>query len=401
MSRKPISRIVNFVRKNFTTPQLRMLLTRHILSRFSLLRKNYACYGSVVDARRACRRILFSDGFDEVIPLTGTERDYYARYEGRGSNPISEEGIFFRYDNNILELADCQILPKSAAILHIPSECLVVSNASKISRGMARPFRYKGVVHVPGLCVSLMSYPRGHAHYFHFLFDTLKPFIAGCQRVPEFRSATILTRKNLAHHQEVTLRALHEKYPGLIIRAMPDDVRIECERLLYPEPGVGLGVAAFGDRATLLEIGSMLREAAGADGISPHKRLFISRKKQRMRKLTNEDKIFAMLEPMGFERIAPETLPFEEQIRAFASAEIIVGASGAALTNLLFCSPGATIIEMCPADVHRHLWILLARQTGLNHYFVPGSEGGLYAGFSVDVDALSRTVRGAADRYKK
>lgn len=391
---KLIFRFVDFKRKYLTARQFRMLLVRHVLSRFSFMRRNFACYGSVVDAREASRRILFSDEVNEVIPLSRAERDHYAKYEGYGSIPMTDEGIRFRYENRFLELTNCQILPKSGGILHVPTERLVTSNSSMHFRSLVKPFRYKGVVHVPGLCVSLMSTPSGHAHYFHFLFETLKPFIAACRKAPEFGNATILTRENLARHQQVTLRALHEKYPGLAIRAMPDDVRIECERLLYPEPSAGLGVSEFGDRATLLAIGSMLRKAAGANGIGRHRRLLISRKRQKWRKLINEDSLFEALEPMGFERIAPETLPFEEQVRTFASAEIVVGASGAALTNLLFCSPGATVIETCPTEVHRHFWILLARQMGLNYHFIPGSEGGIYKAFSVDADAFSRTVRG-------
>ena len=45
-----------------------------------------------------------------------------------------------------------------------------------------------------------------------------------------------------------------------------------------------------------------------------------------------------------------EKLPFEKQIYLFSNASTIVGAHGAAFTNIIFCKPGTKIIEIIPAD---------------------------------------------------
>lgn len=73
------------------------------------------------------------------------------------------------------------------------------------------------------------------------------------------------------------------------------------------------------------------------------KRIFITRKNTKHRNF-NEEELFAILEPLGFKKIAPEEFSIEEQIGLFNGADWIIGGSGAAFTNLLFCSPGCKIV---------------------------------------------------------
>ena len=46
----------------------------------------------------------------------------------------------------------------------------------------------------------------------------------------------------------------------------------------------------------------------------------------------------------------PERLPFKKQIHLFKNASVILGAHGAAFTNIIFCKPGTKIIEIIPAN---------------------------------------------------
>lgn len=73
------------------------------------------------------------------------------------------------------------------------------------------------------------------------------------------------------------------------------------------------------------------------------KRFFITRKSMSHRQI-NEKELYEVLKPLGFVMIAPEEYSFEEQMALFHGAEWIVGCSGAAFTNLMFCSVGCTII---------------------------------------------------------
>ena len=73
------------------------------------------------------------------------------------------------------------------------------------------------------------------------------------------------------------------------------------------------------------------------------KRVFITRKNTKHRNY-NEDEIFEVLEPLGFVKVAPEQLSFEEQMQLFNNAKYVFGGIGAAFTNLLFCSPGCVAV---------------------------------------------------------
>lgn len=73
------------------------------------------------------------------------------------------------------------------------------------------------------------------------------------------------------------------------------------------------------------------------------KRIFISRKKCQHRSF-NEDEVFAILRPLGFQQVFPEDYTFAQQLAMFNDAEWVIGGSGAALTNLLFIQPKCKVI---------------------------------------------------------
>jgi capsular polysaccharide biosynthesis protein len=74
------------------------------------------------------------------------------------------------------------------------------------------------------------------------------------------------------------------------------------------------------------------------------KRIFISRKNASARRKFNEDAVIQLLSEFGFETVFPEKLSFADQISLFNQAEWIIGGSGAAFTNLLFCSKLCKVI---------------------------------------------------------
>ncbi len=71
-----------------------------------------------------------------------------------------------------------------------------------------------------------------------------------------------------------------------------------------------------------------------------NRKIFISRKNIKIQRISNEKKITELFEEAGFEVVYPEEMTYEEQVRCFSSASCIVGASGAAMTNLVYASEG-------------------------------------------------------------
>jgi capsular polysaccharide biosynthesis protein len=61
---------------------------------------------------------------------------------------------------------------------------------------------------------------------------------------------------------------------------------------------------------------------------------------------------------------------------------------GAALTNLLFCEPGARIIELFPSDRIKSVYLALASRLDLDYHPIIGSPGDLREAFRVDIPSV-------------
>lgn len=90
------------------------------------------------------------------------------------------------------------------------------------------------------------------------------------------------------------------------------------------------------------------------------RRLYVTRGTARnTRRLVNEDELWPVLAARGFTRIDPGKHTVQEQIDLFAAAEAIVAPHGAALANLVFCSPGVRVLELfAPKYVNPCYWVI-------------------------------------------
>jgi hypothetical protein len=94
--------------------------------------------------------------------------------------------------------------------------------------------------------------------------------------------------------------------------------------------------------------------------------------------MLNEAELIERLRPLGFEVIEPQRRPAKEQIAAFASADLVVGPSGSAMLNAVFCRPGARLIDI-ESEPH---WIY--PHTSL--FASAGLQYGVFEGVAVDRD---------------
>jgi Glycosyltransferase 61 len=89
--------------------------------------------------------------------------------------------------------------------------------------------------------------------------------------------------------------------------------------------------------------------------------------------LRNSDEIATMLnERYGAIRVIMDNLSVVEQANIFHNAEVVVAAHGAALTNLVFCRPGAKVFDLLSPNFLTNELGELARATGLHHTPIVG-----------------------------
>ena len=76
------------------------------------------------------------------------------------------------------------------------------------------------------------------------------------------------------------------------------------------------------------------------------RKIFLSRKSSSWRVLVNEDEVSAALAARGFEILHPEDMSFEEQVRMYQSARIVVAPNGSSLLNAMFASRDLVVIAL-------------------------------------------------------
>ncbi len=82
------------------------------------------------------------------------------------------------------------------------------------------------------------------------------------------------------------------------------------------------------------------------------KKIFLDRSQSKYNhcQITNYNDIKNLIIKKKFKIYKPEILSFKKQINLFNNSSMIIGAHGAAFTNIIFCKPGTKIIEIIPAD---------------------------------------------------
>ncbi|HQT84429.1 MAG: hypothetical protein B7Z58_07710 [Acidiphilium sp. 37-64-53] len=78
------------------------------------------------------------------------------------------------------------------------------------------------------------------------------------------------------------------------------------------------------------------------------RKLYISRSDASGRRIANEEELLGRLMPLGYEAIALSNYTFDEQVKLFSNSSHVVGIHGAGLTNVVFCQPNSSIIEILP-----------------------------------------------------
>ena len=128
-----------------------------------------------------------------------------------------------------------------------------------------------------------------------------------------------------------------------------------------------------------------------------NRKIYISRKNSDYRQLLNTVEVENFLAGMGFEIIFPEHLSFFTQLQIFSRAEIIIGQSGAGMTNFIFAPKGCKVVMLAGyhPDVNLHGFSAVAELSGIDLKFLFGKNiqmptaFELHADFYIDLKMLS------------
>jgi len=253
-----------------------------------------------------------------------------------------------------------------------------------------KPTKFKGTV------FTLLTGGGGLDNYFHWLFDVLPRYhllkVSGLfQRVNWF----VIPSYNLPYQVE-TLKVLGIS-PSQIIDGSKVN-HIEADTLIASSSHRNAGQMEKW-------VCDFLRESF-VDTLLPNGKnypshFYITRNDSRSRNVLNENELIALLNSFGFTTLSLSGLSFEEQVRLFNNAEVIVSPHGAGLANLVFCKTGTKIIEIFSKGWVGTMYYDLAQKLGLEYYYQldnvsasPASAAeAKHKHFMVDLAAVEKTLR--------
>jgi hypothetical protein len=108
-----------------------------------------------------------------------------------------------------------------------------------------------------------------------------------------------------------------------------------------------------------------------ASGTGGSKTIYLARGKTQWRRVRNEQEVSEWLQDRGIETVDFGKYSFEDQVRAIASADIIIAPHGAALANIVFASSGTRVLEIFgSAENQKCYWMVAEHRQLIYHYFM-------------------------------
>lgn len=210
---------------------------------------------------------------------------------------------------------------------------------------------------LPGRCLLLDSrYGREFYHFNATVLGRLARFLAFDQRLADIDYFLLPEASGFVTAWADILRIPIEKRVHL-----GEHVLVNAETLLVPSAPEEF------DRTTIGFINNTLLPSAA----TAQKKLFISRSRSpNGRQILNEAELVeAVLQPRGFEIVHLENLSLQQQAETLAASRVIVAAHGAGLTNLMFCSPGACVLELFSPRWVEFCFARLASLVGMRSFY--------------------------------
>lgn len=200
-----------------------------------------------------------------------------------------------------------------------------------------------------------------HENFGHWLFNHLARLaLTSC--APKLRGVPLVVGENIAANQLQCLERMGYR-DSMLIRLRKGHLARFNVLWVPMMPFCGYNsVAHWAPR-----IVDFLRDSLGVGKIPApgrNRRLYLTRRGSRWRRVLNENEIVGDLMERGFEIIDPASLTISQQIEIAGDAEVIMGPFGAGMNLLLFAPRDATIIEFKHHRRTMDINPLLCRQIG-------------------------------------
>jgi len=256
-------------------------------------------------------------------------------------------------------------------------------------------------------CILISS--RGSENYFHWLLEIL-PKLSLIDLCKEYDTVPLLVPEDLPkQYFEALGYVLGESNRPLLLMDRKDiltvnELIVPSSLSFMPFDYVAGAKPSFRDSIIHVAAIEYLREKVLSEPniIQGHRKLYLSRRGAKYRKLVNDRAIEQLFLDNGFEIAFPEYLTFDEQVELFSEAGFIAGPAGAAFANIIFSPPNARIfILVSREEVNYYLFSSIADAAGQDLIYITGEpiEGSHKISYHRDYEIDLSKVKDIIEQY--
>ena len=253
---------------------------------------------------------------------------------------LTGDGTVITRDGTVLEES-----VREAVVYGMPNHGLVAIEPGRVYRPPEAPVR-----HVPGR--TLMIGRLFFQNFGHWLVEGLGQAALLRDRFGPDAIQVVVCEQPFSGMRDIVHETLSACFSGsrFEILERPHTETWSFEELHYCTPVYEPPLIKVPQAVSAASDAMIEKVGLSPDSPKDARRIYISRRKVRHRRLLNEQELEPLCAKFGFETVFPEDMPIGEQVRLFRSSSIVMGVKGAALTNVMFCHPGSRLIVLSPSD---------------------------------------------------
>lgn len=220
-------------------------------------------------------------------------------------------------------------------------------------------------------------------NYYHFTFEIISR-LAIADRVEGYRQWPILIdQRVLSITQLCDLLKYLNLYEHEVI-AVNEFEKVRVKNLLFVSPDMWMPVN-FNQGVEQRESdflfsrfvvdnirNRILEQVMKKEAVVTWKKIFLSRKNCKNQRLVNADIIEKLFADNGFHVVYPEELSLDEEVILFHEADVIVGPTGAAFTNIVYCKKDCFIGIIMPETYKPYFFSNIAHMVGVRFMLLAG-----------------------------
>jgi hypothetical protein len=229
-------------------------------------------------------------------------------------------------------------------------------------------------------------------YYFHFATETL-------QSIHEFQRRL--------HNVPIVLPrspGFFDRIPRRVHDRAVESIRVEGTKLEFVEDGIyrldeivvptRIKYARVTYQKSVLDALNLTDDMASSDGKVTGEVIYIARRQSMVRAVQNEEDLVNLLSARfpTFRRIYLEEMSFADQVATFRGASVIIAPHGGGLTNMIYCRPGAAVIEFHMPETPIMYWHLAVLQRLRYLAYVPESYDPATSRYDIQPDQLVAAV---------